>query len=273
MSDRREETRTEILSDMDIPEMVQPERKKKGFHFTKPDPKDPMVIILVILLVFLTCGTAFGGCVNHNRKVIELDAAYGGDNSGYAGIVKEADVTQKTVDALVKLLNEDGGYDVKLTHEAGTSASVKERSAKINRDKPDFVLSIHADGSPDASLSGQYIYADIPTDSHHADSLKLADFIKKAFTDETWKPQAGYLYYQPFDHNTFQLKQVGEDDTRDYKLDTWDLMKQCDAPVVISDAFHVSNQADVDTWANDKGYQKAAENYYKAIRDYYGSEK
>lgn len=273
MSDRKEETKTEILTDIDIPEMVQPRRKKKGFHLPKYDPKDPMVIILVILLVFLTCGTALGGFTGGNRKVIELDAAYGGDNSGYAGIVKEADVTQKTVDALQSLLNQDGNYEVKLTHEAGTSSSVEDRAAKIRKDHPDFVLSVHAGGSPDASVSGQYIYADIPSDADHADSLKLADFICKAFTDDTWKPQTGYLYYQPFDNNTFQIKQIPEDDTKDYKLDTWDLMQKCDVPVVISDAFRVSNQSDVDTWANEKGYQKAAENYYKAIRDYYGSKK
>lgn len=269
MSDKKEETRTEILKDVDIPEMVQPERKKK-LHL-KENLKDPMVIILTVLLVFLTCGTALGGCHSQNQKVIELDAAYGGDNTGYAGIVKEADVTQKTVDALSALLEKDGNYRVELTHEAGTSSSVDQRADKIQKDKPDFVLSIHAGGSPDASVSGQYIYADIPTDQNHDASLKLADFIQKAFTNDSWKPQKGYLYYQPFDDNTFQLKQVSSDDTKDYKLDTWELMEKTDVPVVISDAFHVTNQSDVDTWANDKGYQKAAENYYKAIRDYYGS--
>ena len=267
MRNTKDETKTEILNDVDIPEMVQPDRKKE-FQLNL---KDPMVIILIVLLVFLTFGTALGGCHSENQKVIELDAAYGGDNTGYAGIVKEADVTQKTVDALAELLEKDGSYKVVLTHESGTSASVSERVRKIQEDHPDFVLSIHAGGSPDASATGQYIYADIPGNQNHDTSLKLAEFIRKSFTTDNWKPQTGYLYYQPFDDNTFQVKQVASDDTKDYKLDTWDLMEKADVPVVVSDAFHVTNQSDVDTWANDKGYQKAAENYYKAIRDYYGN--
>lgn len=272
MSERQDDTETEIISEIDIPEMVQPERRKKRFRLSKPDLKDPMVIILVILLVFLTAGTAFSGCAG-NKKVIELDAACGGDNTGYAGIVKEADVTQKIVDQLSELLTKDGSYQVKLTHEPGTSASVAERAAKIRDDKPDLVLSIHADGSPDASRSGQYVYADIPSDKNHDQSLKMADFIVKSFKTGKWKPQAGYLYYQPFDNNTYQMKQVKEDDTKDYKLDTWSLMEKTDVPVVISDQFYVSCQSDVDTWANEKGYQKAAQNYYKAIRDYYDAGK
>lgn len=260
---------TEIIQEVDIPEMVQPSRKKK-FSLPHFDPKDPMVIILTILLVFLTVGTAFGGH-NGNKRVIELDAAYGGDNTGYAGLVKEADVTQKIVDQLADLLEKDGNYQVELTHEAGTSSSVAERAEKIKKDNPDFVLSIRADGSPDASKTGQFVYENIPTDKNHQSSEKLADLISKSFENGNWKPQAGYLYYKPFDNNTFQMEQVKASDTKNYKLDTWDLMEKTDVPVVISDQFYVTNQSDVDTWANEKGYQKAAQAYYKAIKDYYGT--
>lgn len=270
MSESRDENKTEIIPEIEIPDIVQPEHRKKH-ALPSFDPKDPMVIILVILLVFLTVGTAFGGCASENRRVVELDAAFGGDNAGDQGIVKEAEVTQKITDELADLLNKDGNYKVELTHESGSSSSVKERADKINADKPDFVLSIRADGSPDASASGQFIYENVPSDQNHASSKKLADFVQSAFTDGSWKPQTGYLYYQPSDNNTFQLLKAGEDDTKDYKLDTWDLMKETDVPVVISDQFYVTSQSDVDAWANDKGYQKAAQNYYKAIKDYYGS--
>ena len=38
--------------------------------------KDPMIIILAALLIFLTCGTAISGCRGRNT-VIALDAAFG----------------------------------------------------------------------------------------------------------------------------------------------------------------------------------------------------
>lgn len=235
--------------------------------------KDPMVIILACLLVFLTCGTALGGCsgkTGGHRVVIELDAAYGGDNTGYEGLVSEADVSESIVSALRDKMSEDKHFTVLLTHQPGSSASVKERAEKINKDKPDLVLSIRADGSMDASASGQTVYADIPSSDYHEDSLKAANAVVKAFTSDNWTPSVKYRYYQPFENDEFTILDVNSDDTKDYKLDTWDLMSACDVPVVISNQFYVTNQSDVDTWANESGYDKAAEAYYQALKDLYG---
>lgn len=235
----------------------------------KKSLKDPMVVILVMLLVFLTCGTAISGCAD-KKTVIELDAAFGGDNHGYEGIINESDFTEAVVEKLATLLTDDKHFDVLLTHEAGSAATVAERCEKINKDKPDFVLSIHATGTPDASRNGQVVYADIPSSSTHETSLKIADSIVKSFTTDTWTPSVHYLYYKPFDDDSYQLEEVDSTDTTDYQLETWDMMEQCEVPVVISNQIYVTNQSDIDTWANDDGYQKAAEAYYSAIKEYYG---
>lgn len=234
--------------------------------------KDPMVMILSCLLIFLTCGTAIAGCKG-KQVVIELDAAFGGDNTGYQGIINESDFTQAVVNKLAELLNEDSHFEVLLTHAEGESSSVAERAEKINNDKPDLVLSIHADGTPDTSRSGQIIYADIPTSTSHEESLNLANAIKTAFTSDTWTPSVSYLYYEPFDDDSYQLNIVDASDTTDYALETWDLMEQVDVPVVISNQIYVTNQSDIDAWANDDGYTKAAELYYSALLEYYGIEK
>lgn len=224
-----------------------------------------------MLLVFLTVGTSVSGC-KKSKTVIELDAAYGGDNTGYQGIINESDFTESVVEKLAELLSDDSHFEVLLTHEAGTSSTVSERSAKINQDQPDIVLSIHASGTPDASRSGQEVYADTPTSSTHENSLKLAQCIQTAFTSDTWTPTVDYLYYKPFDDDSYQLEIIDSSDTTDYGLETWDLMENCDVPVVISDQIYVTNQSDIDTWASDDGYQKAAELYYAAIKSYYGIE-
>lgn len=234
--------------------------------------KDPMVMILSALLIFLTCGTAFAGCKG-KQVIIELDAAYGGDNTGYQGIINESDFTQSVVNKLAELLNEDSHFEVLLTHTDGESSSVAERAEKINNDKPDLVLSIHADGTPDSSRSGQIIYADIPTSTTHEESLNIANAIKEAFTTDTWTPSVSYLYYQPYDDDSYELNIVDASDTTDYGYETWDLMEQADVPVIISNQIYVTNQSDIDAWANEDGYARAAQLYYDALLKYYGIEK
>ena len=154
-----------------------------------------------------------------------------------------------------------------------SSATVEDRVNKIKQDGADIVLSIHATGTPDATRNGQQIYADIPTKTTHDASLKLANCIHDAFTSDTWTPSVNYLYYQPFDDDSYQIETVASDDTNDYQLETWDMMEKCDVPVVICNQIYVTNQTDIDTWANEAGYQKAAEAYYQAIKNYYGIEK
>ena len=107
----------------------------------------------------------------------------------------------------------------------------------------------------------------------HDASLKLANCIHDAFTSDTWTPSVNYLYYQPFDDDSYQIETVASDDTNDYQLETWDMMEKCDVPVVICNQIYVTNQTDIDTWANEAGYQKAADAYYQAIKKYYGIEK
>ncbi len=233
--------------------------------------KDPMVIILVILLVFLTIGTALSGC-HQSKIVIALDAAYGGEDTGYQGIINESDFSQSVVEKLASLLEADSHFEVLLTHEAGKTSSVEERSQKINQEQPDIVLSIQASGTPDTSRSGQEIYVDIPSSSTHDSSLKLAQAIAQSFTSSTWTPSVDYLYYKPFDDDSYQLEIIDSADTTDYQLETWELMEKCNVPVVISDQIYVTNQSDIDTWASESNYQKAAECYYSAIKNYYGIE-
>lgn len=234
--------------------------------------KDPMIIILAALLIFLTCGTAISGC-RGRKTVIALDAAFGGEDTGYQGIINEADFTESVVEKLAVLLTDEGHFDVVLTHDASTSATVEDRVNKIKQDGADIVLSIHATGTPDATRNGQQIYADIPTKTTHDASLKLANCIHDAFTSDTWTPSVNYLYYQSFDDDSYQIETVASDDTNDYQLETWDMMEKCDVPVVICNQIYVTNQTDIDTWANEAGYQKAAEAYYQAIKNYYGIEK
>lgn len=238
--------------------------------------KDPIVVILCMILIFLTAGSTWNVVTGKakNAVKVELDAVYGGEDLGYQGIVNEAEVSENIVNDLEALLKKDRRFEVYRTHEAGTSAAVSDRIAKIEKDDPMFVVSVHADGHPNAELTGMHIYAMPPANKNHDASLKLANAIASTFTDGTWGVSTGYLYYQQIDQSeNYEMKFVAADDTTDYQLDTFELMKQADVPVVVTNQFYVTNQANVDQWANEEGYQKAAQNIYDAICDYNGFER
>lgn len=231
---------------------------------------DPMIIILVSLLIFLTIGTAFFSSGSTGRVVIELDAAYGGDASGYEGIITESAFNEKAVDALEEVLSNDIRFTVLRTHESGTSASVEEKAAKINEDQPDLVISIHCAYAPDASISGMSVYPDIPSSANHEKSLAAANAIANAFTSDTWTPAVYYLYYKPYGENAYQIETVETSDTSDHEEETWALLEAVDVPAVVVEQIYCSSQNDVDMWANEDGYQKIADTYYSALKTLYG---
>ena len=234
---------------------------------------DPMMILLAVLLVFIGTGTMFGGCSHKAERIrIELDAAFGGDATGFAGFMNESDVTEAITDRLYSLLKQDDRFEVLRTHEAGTSASVAAKAEKVNQDEPALLLSIHTGGVPDASISGMTVYPDIPTKKTNGQSVKAAEAIADAFTSETWVPELKYLYYKPFTEDSYQIVKADISDTTDYQLETWSILQKVEAPAVVVEQFYVSNQSDVTNWANEEAYNNTAMQYYRAVCKLYDLE-
>lgn len=233
----------------------------------KTELRDPMIIILACLLVFLTLGTGIHGCMQltRDRKVICIDAAYGGSLNGFEGIVNEAEVTAKTADQLVSLLEEDRNYRVVRTT---AGSSVESRLQEIEKLKPDLLLSIHAEGSMDGR-SGMRNSVQLKSSDHYDSSVKLAQCISDAFAGST-DTFTGTMYYQPLEDGMYARKDVDLSDSAVFTWDTWSILN-CDCTAVVSDLCHVSDQSDVDLWCNDSGYETAAKLYYEAIDGYYGN--
>ena len=229
--------------------------------------KDPMVIILVCLLLFLVAGTSIKGCLQLSveRKTVCIDGAFGGSLKGYEGIVDEAEVTGKVAEELVTLLNKDRNFKVITTDR---SASVLQRVEKIRKSDASLVLSIHADGSMDPSADGMRNSVMKTGDVHRDDSILFAQCIEKAFSS-TVQVSNGTMLYEPLEGDIVSRKDVPFSDTTVYTYDTWTIMN-CEKVTVVSDLCHVTSQKDVDTWCNEEGYRTAAQLYYQAIREYYG---
>lgn len=247
--------------------------KKSSTARKKVSFRDPMVLILAALLVFLTIGTAFFSSKEEplgNGIRIELDAAYGGDAKGYEGIITESEFNENVVNALETILKADTRFTVVRTHEAGTDASVEEKGEKITKDNPELVLSIHCAGTADETVSGMNVYAETPSMSSYEKSLAFANEIVNCFFENGFQVNEGYLYYIPYGENAYQMEMVDVSDTTVRDQKTWALMEETEVPVVVVEQIYCSNQSDVDTYANEEGYQKIANTYYQAILNMYG---
>ncbi|MBW9212715.1 MULTISPECIES: N-acetylmuramoyl-L-alanine amidase [Terrabacteria group] len=229
--------------------------------------KDPMVIILSSLLVFLTLGSVIGSIVikrqarNELKKpLVILDATYGGEQKGYEGIVNEADVAEKTVTALEKKLLVNG-YRVKRTHPAGTFVTLEEKLKLIKNSQPALVLSIRAGHSDKPETAGVRFYAN-PKQSE-TDSIAFA--LKNSFSRGHKGVWAGYLFYKQAEKNT-QVANYVDLGGKKEKLETWAIMNDSDKKIIVAEQFFITNQNDVKTWHSDKGYEEIAKLYLSAIQ-------
>ena len=243
---------------------------------------DMMVLLLVALFIFIVGGTMLSSCRTSNDSqtiskeekqdgiVVAIDAAFGGELTGFEGVMNEADFNEKVVDALEKKLGENNRITVVRTHAAGETASVDEKVEVIRSNKADLVITICCANSNDANKSGMNIYPDIPTNENNENSLKLAEKIQAAFTEGESIPTVQYMYYEPVGGNTYQIKYVGIDDTTDYGMETWRILEKANTTGVVVEQIYITNEEEVSTYANDSGYQKIADKYYKAITSYLG---
>ena len=231
--------------------------------------KNPAVLILAGLLVFLIIGVSLSGFIGSPGITVAVDAAYGGEQTGYTGFINESEYSEGVVNALCERLQQDDRITLYRTHEAGTSHSVLNIAKEVNEKKADIVLSIHAGYDPDPQVTGMRIYAEKPSTEEYDRSMNFAEEVQKAFQDEI-SAEIDCMYYEPIGEDKYQLKVVPASDQTDYGLDTWTLMEKTVVPVVVTEQIYVSNEADVKKWANQEAYAKTAELYYQAICEYFG---
>lgn len=239
--------------------------------------KDPMVMILACLLGFLTVGTFLSGFFDfRNSYAVELDAAFGGTNKGYTGFIPEAEINEKTVDALEELLSKDDRFVVYRTHPSGTEASVADSALKIEEDAPDIAISIHGGWDPDENISGTRIYTDLAGRKGEKDAKKFAAAIVEAFNADDWQTTANYLYYHAQFNGTYTVEVTDANDKQAQPEEenpvTWTILENTEVPCVVVEQFFVSNKSDIGRWANAEGYQMIAQKYYSALCNYFSIE-
>lgn len=233
-----------------------------------------MFLILLALFLLVVGGNllAYSGEAVIKKIPIVLDAAYGGENKGNSGLLNESDFNEQVVTALETLLTEDGRFEVIRSHPQNTDADISQRIEIINKAEPELVISIHAALDHKKETSGMHIYVQLPDHKKHADSVKIAEAVKTAFTKDDWTPDVSCLYYEPYEDGTYKVITKGVDETMEEDLETWGLLEKCDYPAIVVEQLYLSNQKDIDRWTKENGYEQIADLYFQSLKSLYDLE-
>lgn len=208
--------------------------------------------------------------------VIAIDAGHGGIDRGAEGYVVEYEMTEGTTDELVALLEADPNYTPVRTRQNGEGMSVRGRAEAAAAAGAAILLSIHGNSDETGTAVGFECYPQTPGLPYHSYSLKLAHSIadRIAETGQTLRGEAGvrYTYYEGSEEEGYGKILVEESDTSVYDLPTFGVLEYAACPAVLVEQCFLTHAGDAADWASPSGWRLAAECYYKAICDFFGTE-
>lgn len=102
----------------------------------------------------------FGVATRPSVRTIVIDPGHGGDDNGVKGPggALEKEVTLSVARRVKAAIEGRLGMRVLLTHEGGGAIGADARAAIANNNKADLFISLHANGSPRATMRGAIIY-------------------------------------------------------------------------------------------------------------------
>ena len=239
-------------------------RKRRNRRIRKEIVLFSCVFILALLILLIWKAFLGGRSHDSSTHVIMLDAAHGGDASGYQGLISEDEYNEQVISRLEVLLEEDSRFIPVRTHTADQAMSAASRVEVINAEKPDLVLSVRCHNGDSPNFWATLIFADPPSSKYHAESAAFAQDVLASFTDVGVEAAAGYYYLRPIKEGYYQEHLVVLDDETVYEEETYDLMR-ADASVVIVSQINVNSSEETEFWASEEGIDKAAQIYYDAI--------
>lgn len=229
-----------------------------------------LLLVAAVLAVAIFLGLWLMGQPADDRPVIVLDAAHGGDDNAFSGLIEEDAYNEQLVEAIAAALEEEGGYEVLQTHEAGTAMTVADRAAWINEIQPDLVISIACDADyADASTSGTRIFADVPADSRHDESLAAARKVQEALAQAGCSAEIKYYYYAPLANGAYAPHIVDVDDTEDYGQETLGILAQTEVPALVVRQLYVTSETDVAAWSSEESIARLGQAYAQAVKAYF----
>lgn len=117
-------------------------------------------------------GESFRPVVGDPPYRVCVDAGHGGSDPGARGVVEEKEMTARTSEALLALLEADPNYiPLRSRERYDITAKPSERAESINAQSPQLLLSIHGNSAPEGSAaSGFECYPSVPGRTWHQES-------------------------------------------------------------------------------------------------------
>ena len=203
--------------------------------------------------------------------VVAIDPGHGGDDVGAEGLgFYEDEMTWKTAQELMALLEADGRLDPRLTREEEETITPTERAARVREMDAQLLLSIHGNSDPVYGSAGYECYPVPPGRARNGESVRFGELLAQGFEEAgaSLRGENGvrYLYYD--EDGDKWITELSDPEVH------WEfsftLLEQCGCPAVLSEQCFVTNSADVAAFGSDTGCRTSARIYYEAICDWFG---
>ncbi len=218
------------------------------------------------LCAFVAVGLAipcFYAKAAQERKVVIIDAAHGGSDSGVSlsGGVKEKDLTLRIAQLMEKDLAQSGQFQIRLTRSADTTMTVEDRLKLIRTAKADIVISLHVNAGFDKKSSGYEVYfpgfKSLPGGQNDSKAI-LKDMVKNKYLNDSVRlaQMIGKNLAVIFPHKDRGL--------RDAPVP---LLEGLTIPAVVVEMGFATNDNDRDLLLNETTKQALAKALCKGIRE------
>lgn len=171
-----------------------------------------------------------------SKKLIIIDAGHGGNDIGVKrdGLY-EKEITLQIVKEIQKYNERQDAFEILLTRDSDKDLSLEERISKINKLRPEMVVSLHINSSPKTETpdKGPEIYT-----QNSGESKKLAERISEKF----------------------HVRSVREKNLH--------ILRESKVPAVLMELGFINNTGDREYITGEKGRQEIAQKFAEVFDTY-----
>ena len=202
---------------------------------------------------------------------VALDPGHGGMDTGAEALRIEVDVCEATVDALYGLLEADPNYTPVRTRANGEDRSTSERAQTASDARASLLLSVHANCDESTRQShGFECYPTPPGRTYSQESLRFAQCVvfRMAAAGHRLRGESG-IHYAYYSGSSKHMVEASDTTVRTQK--SFGMVEKPLCPALLAEQCFLSNYSDTEAWASPEGCVRAAQVYYRAICDYFGT--
>ncbi|MDO5602948.1 MAG: N-acetylmuramoyl-L-alanine amidase [Oscillospiraceae bacterium] len=208
--------------------------------------------------------------------VVAIDAGHGGSDPGAVGLFRETDMAEATAVYLEYLLAQDANYIPVLCRAPGESRTIAERAQTALEANAVLLLSIHANSADNPEAAGFECYPTLPSRYWGPESLAFARCLaaRMQASGALLRGENGvrYAWYVENGRGGYDKKIAEESGSIPSRYRGFGILEDCGCPAVLAEQCFVTSAEDAAFWGTDAGYRTAAQAYYYAVCDYFGTE-